>query len=359
MVAVARHFTKMAPTWRGSLVVLLSEKNPSSLLDEMSANELTRLDAGRALGALGKILRLLRTEKPAVIVSSLPHVSAVVALAKVFANCNALHVVRLESSLTSARKHDVTGWLRQKFFRWLLTQADHFIAVSKELKDASARTMKIGHDRLTFIPNPLVVTLPEGGPQDPSEEKEAEIRLVAVGRLAKEKNFRLAIEAVRKLRDLTNRSISLQIFGEGPLRGELQVDISRAGLSECVFLRGFVQDKRIIYGAGDILIMTSFFEGFPLNVIEAIGYGLRVVSVDCDFGPREIITASWLGLLASYDPEDFASKILSLVETPTVFGDLEKRRDYIRRNFNVDSIASRHESLFKALLLGQQEVVGR
>jgi glycosyltransferase involved in cell wall biosynthesis len=69
------------------------------------------------------------------------------------------------------------------------------------------------------------------------------------------------------------------------------------GLEDRIELPGRVSNPRSLFRQCDLFALSSESEGFGLVLVEAMSAGLPVVSFDCDFGPREIITAGVSGML--------------------------------------------------------------
>lgn len=124
---------------------------------------------------------------------------------------------------------------------------------------------------------------------------EAPLRMVAVGRLDRQKGFDLLIEAFARMR--STRPTTLTIFGEGPERGRLEALRDGLGLAERVALPGATTAPGDWLAEADMLVAPSRFEGFPNVVAEAVVTGLPVVAFDCDYGPRELIRHCGNGLL--------------------------------------------------------------
>lgn len=352
MVSLGRDFSDYCPSWSSNLVVLLREDIPSHELADFAPGAVIQINARRTIGAAAAVFRIIQREQPSVIVSSLPHVSAAVGLATSFSRNGVRHIVRLESGIWVAQGRRTLGRMKSAIFRTLLSRADHYIVVSDEMKSSYASFLRKCVDSFTFIPNPIVFEPMHRDSRASTAWHREEIRLVAVGRLSAEKNFSLAVSIVDDLRKMTDKRVVLSIFGDGPLREELESDVLRRGLENNIFFRGFVHKKPEIYESGDILIVTSLYEGFPLNIIEALGFGLGVVSVDCDFGPREIILTPWQGSLSSYDPRVFAAAVLRFAESTFAKDEAmwEKRRGYAEANFSMNSVTSRHEGVFLSVM---------
>lgn len=120
--------------------------------------------------------------------------------------------------------------------------------------------------------------------------------IVGMGRLAPEKGFDRLIRAFHLI-EKDCPGWTLLIVGEGPLRIELTRLAASLGLQGRVLLPGRVSNPRTLFRRCDLFALSSESEGFPLVLLEAMSAGLPVVSFDCDFGPREIITIDVSGIL--------------------------------------------------------------
>lgn len=110
--------------------------------------------------------------------------------------------------------------------------------------------------------------------------------IVAVGRLSEEKNFGMLIEAFAELNLMDYK---LHIYGDGPLRKELESLIGRLGVENQVVLEGHVErvvDK--IQGA-DIFVLSSNHEGMPNVLLEAMAMGLACISTDFPSGGAKVL----------------------------------------------------------------------
>ena len=118
---------------------------------------------------------------------------------------------------------------------------------------------------------------------------EREKVIVNVGRLHYQKNQALLIKAFDEVHKLYPE-YSLEIYGEGDLRGNLQKLIVSLNLESSVKLMGNRSDVLELERTKSIFVMSSDFEGMPNALIEAMALGIPVISTDCPCGgPRELI----------------------------------------------------------------------
>lgn len=127
-------------------------------------------------------------------------------------------------------------------------------------------------------------------------------RIICVGRLSKEKGIERLIHVAVYLKNDPNID-SIQIFGDGPEKENLLKLITDLELNDFVFLNGPIKDVQAAYLSCSLYVMTSYFEAFPMVLIEAKGCGLPIVAYNCPEGPKEIIRNGIDGFLV--DDGDF------------------------------------------------------
>jgi len=112
--------------------------------------------------------------------------------------------------------------------------------------------------------------------------------IIALGRLTPQKGFDLLIESfsliAHKYEDW-NLLIVGNDYGE---KRNLQDLIEERGLVNVAILPA-VTDVQPIYEQASFYVMSSRFEGFPMVLLEALGFGLPIVAFDCPTGPRQMV----------------------------------------------------------------------
>lgn len=122
-------------------------------------------------------------------------------------------------------------------------------------------------------------------------------RIVAVGRLSPQKNHKVLIQAFSHIAK-EFPSCRLEIYGEGPLKGELVALVHSLGLDDQVLFPGTFKDVLDRIWSASLFVLPSDYEGMPNTLLEAMSLGLPCISTDCPCGgPREIIDNGVNGIL--------------------------------------------------------------
>lgn len=121
-------------------------------------------------------------------------------------------------------------------------------------------------------------------------------KIVAVGRLEKQKNFKMLIKAFNQVSgEIPN--CMLDIFGAGSQKDELEKLIQKYNLCNKVNLKGRSADIKEELIKYDLFILSSNFEGMPNALLEAMGVGLPCIATDCLTGPADVIENGIDGIL--------------------------------------------------------------
>jgi glycosyltransferase involved in cell wall biosynthesis len=123
--------------------------------------------------------------------------------------------------------------------------------------------------------------------------------VLSAGRLVSYKNFPFLVRAFAHVEP---REARLVIIGEGPEREAIVREIERTGQSGRIALAGYQSDPWPWYAQARAFALASESEAFGLVVVEALAYGLPVVSTDCH-GPRQILADGRFGELVGKGDE--------------------------------------------------------
>ena len=167
-------------------------------------------------------------------------------------------------------------------------------------------------------------------------------KIVAVGRLERQKNFALLVDCMPLV--LQKVDASLDIYGIGPKQQELQAQIDQLGLSDKVKLRGYSENVRETMAAADVFALSSSWEGLPTVLIEAMSTGVPVVSTDCKSGPDEILEHGKWGHLV---PEDDSSALANAICDVLQSGGVDARAR--AKQFEPEFVIARYRKLLQSV----------
>lgn len=245
--------------------------------------------------------RAILESDPRLVVSFILRANLLTALSL---GCTRIPLVISEQSV--ANRTDISPATR--FARGLLyRRADVLIVLTMATKRAFHRILG-DRQRIDVVPN---YVLPPEGPFH--TQMSAEKLILAVGRLHPVKGFDVLLKAFRFAR-LSETKWKLVILGEGAERDRLERLRDKLNLSDSVEFPGRVPDPSHYYRRAGLFVQSSRFEGFGIALVEAMSYGIPVISTDCPTGPGEIITSDSEGVLVPpEDPEKLGCAILELV----------------------------------------------
>lgn len=172
------------------------------------------------------------------------------------------------------------------FERLLNRLTDMRICVSEDIMDIRRKREGTPLEKLELVPNAVdpetfagpgrgrAAVMAEFG-WDPSDPL-----VLSVGRLVKEKDYPLLVDAVSIMLD-RHPGIRCLLVGEGDRRQEISDRIGSLGLAGHVRIAGARSDIPDLLGAADVFVLSSIREGLPVSLLEAMaaGRGIAATSV--------------------------------------------------------------------------------
>lgn len=173
--------------------------------------------------------------------------------------------------------------------------------------------------------------------------------MIAVGRLSYQKGYDRLINAWRLVAE-KHPEWSLNIFGSGELKCELERQISDANLAHVIKLHSPSKDIMTEYRRNSALVLSSRYEGLPMVLLEAMSVGLPLISFDCQCGPCDVITQDFNGILIPEgDVKQLADAIKKLIENPSLRAKLGHNSIDESTRYNKNIIMKRWVDLFHSI----------
>ena len=142
-------------------------------------------------------------------------------------------------------------------------------------------------------------------------------RIVTVGRLHSQKNPQLLVDAFALIAD-KYPDLTLEFYGDGLLKEEIQSKINAMGLTERVHLHASRKDIFNCIRTARLFVLTSDYEGMPNALMEAMALGLPCISTDCrPGGARTLIESGKNGIIVPpRNVNALAEKMKYMLENP-------------------------------------------
>ncbi|MFI7544850.1 glycosyltransferase [Actinoplanes sp. NPDC049599] len=168
-------------------------------------------------------------------------------------------------------------------------------------------------------------------PAGPRRELTGPIELLAVGRLAPEKNPMLLLDALAMLHARCPDRFRLTWVGDGELRCAVRERVAELGIGNVVSLPGFVpigQELMEYYRRSDLFVLASVTEALPQVLFEAQANAVPIVATDVG-GVGTVLDNGRAGILVpSGDPAALAESIDRLVaDGDRVFAMVKRGRE--------------------------------
>lgn len=185
----------------------------------------------------------------------------------------------------------------------------------------------------------------------PRFEGERRQEIVAVGRVDENKNQRMAIRAFSQIADRFPDS-RLTIYGEGELRQQLLNEIRQLGMEDRIFMPGAVTDVPERIERAYAFVLTSFTEGMPNTLIEAMSLGLPCISTDCPCGgPKDLIEDGVNGYLVPVDDDGaLAKRLAELLADPEKAEEIGRNAAMLQEEYLPESVNASWENYFAGVV---------
>lgn len=196
-----------------------------------------------------------------------------------------------------------------------------------------------------------IVIIPNAITAIPKIAKKDSKRVIAVGRLVYEKGFDRLIKAWALLPKDILSEWELTIFGEGIQQTYLEGLIKSLGIIQSASIQPPTKHIFEEYAKSSIFVMSSYSEGLPMVLIEAMSCGLPAICFDFPCGPKDVIEDGVNGFLVENGNIPLLSKrIEELIRNDQLRNSFSEKAIYVREKFSEDKVMNMWENLFSELL---------
>ena len=293
--------------------------NPGYNLPKIDGVSVRVLNKSRVIGMILPMMQYFKKRSPDVVFSAGDHLNVVVLLAAFMSGSKAK--ISCSSRVTPFDTYSnlpfTKRWILKFFMRAVMPRADALTCVSKDMVAQYRQVFQLPPHICIY--NIICDDNSQKKMNEPVDEKwftgKSEPIVVAAGLLEPWKGFADLIHAMAVL--LNTRRAKLIILGDGSLRTELQALINELDLAHAVKLLGYVENPLRYFSRSDIFVLSSYVEGMPNVLVEAMMCGCTPVSTNCPTGPRELLQDGKYGYLVPVsDPVAMAAGISQAIDNP-------------------------------------------
>ena len=232
--------------------------------------------------------------------------------------------------------------------RWAARRSDRVVAISSY---TAAELRELADVPIEVIPYTTALPQPPSAPP----QKADSATVLFVGRLVERKGVSYLVAAMDLLRD---RSVRLEIVGDGPERSKLEDACRRLGIADRVAFRGKISaaELQVAYARARAFVLPSVFdsrgdtEGLGVVALEAMNYGTPVVASRIG-GIPDIVEDGVTGLLVPPgDAGALAAALRRVLDEPDLarkLGEAGRRR--LHEQFSWEAITARWEAVYSSL----------
>lgn len=232
--------------------------------------------------------------------------------------------------------------LRHIAEKYLSRYVYKIITVSDSIKEYIICDIKINKDIIETIHNGI-----DDISNNIIKETDNKIKLVTVGRLAKVKNYKLLLNALKKVLETTS-NFHLTIVGDGPEKNELTKHCDFIGLNKYVSFLGFRRDIKNILTKNDVFVMSSSYEGISIALLESMSLSMPSIATSVGGLPESILNNETGFLVPSDDAVSYAEKVVKLIENKALIPLMGRNaRELFLEEFHSDVVLSKYRKLYQ------------
>ena len=234
--------------------------------------------------------------------------------------------------------------------RFLIKRFDHIVLVNKKMLKDKFIT-RISNTKVTYIPNGLseLENTKNIKPDIQNFISANDFVFCALGRLSPEKCYDLLINSFHLTQQGQTKKHGLLLIGEGPERKQLEDLIKSHGISDSVFMPGYVDQASDVLDKVDCLVISSRTEGLPITLLEAMRANCLIISTRVG-GIPEVVDDTSAILIERDNQEQLtnAMKQASNCEKPTKY--TLSAHTLFKKNYTAKQMAMNYQDVYQHIL---------
>jgi GalNAc-alpha-(1->4)-GalNAc-alpha-(1->3)-diNAcBac-PP-undecaprenol alpha-1,4-N-acetyl-D-galactosaminyltransferase len=290
----------------------------------------------RFLRIAARLRKVFLKENPDYILSFLPKMNILSLVALVFRKKKLIICERniINEPNVSARVN---------FFRKILYKRAYKITVQHEdiYKEFFQTFPTVKPGKVVITPNPVDAFDQETGIDISrlfSNYCADEKILISAGRFTEVKAHKDTLKMFAFLKTKID-NIRLIVCGDGKEFEECKALVNELKIQDSVYFAGVVQDISRYYAAAHVFVTTTYFEGFPNSLTEALSAGLPAVAFNAPSIPVFVRNGYNGFVIDNRNEKEMAGKVLEIVTNEALYNELSKNAVKIASEYSIEAIS--------------------
>lgn len=204
--------------------------------------------------------------------------------------------------------------LIQRLINGIFQRSACLIALSESWRNYYIETCHLSPEKVIVLNNPVI--LADEWQKDPHPEQ---LKFVFLGKINKRKGIFDLLTAFANLKPDCRNKVELVLAGTGEVE-EAQNLATQLGIQEQVVFPGWIgqQQRDQLLAQSHVMLLPSYNEGLPMAILEAMSWGLPVITTPVG-GIPEVIKQGETGLLVNPgNIQELTDAMQSLIENPSL-----------------------------------------
>ena len=240
-----------------------------------------------------------------------------------------------------------------QLFKYIYFKSDAFIVLSYEFKD---KLSQMGYKKkiyveTTAVDDDLLLGFDINLIIKKIEKIKSDFNILFLARIEKAKGIYEAIDTYKILKNKF-QFVNMTIAGNGSEFIKVQGYVKKNKIHDIQFV-GYVQGelKKKVFLSSDIYFFPTYGEGMPSSVLEAMAFGLPVVTRPVG-GLKDFFVNGKMGFITkSKDPEVLTELIEKLIIDQELRNNISKYNcNYAKEHFLASKVAKRVENIYKEVI---------
>jgi glycosyltransferase involved in cell wall biosynthesis len=231
----------------------------------------------------------------------------------------------------------------------------HFIAVSSSNIDEGIKCKIFNHGRTTLIRSGIDISKfknPEIGKEETKNKLGIPLDSPVVLMVSCLKPQKAPLDFVKACFIIKEKikNVSFLLAGDGILRQDLENEIKKHGMEECFHLLGWRRDISNLINTSEVLVLTSYWEGLPRVIPQAMAASVPVVATKVNGSPEAVKEGENGFLLTPGDISGIAEKTVFLLKNPEKAKKMGQKGSFMVEEFDIHKMVADQERLYVELL---------